>query len=398
MNGGAWEESTRYVGVIGADLIGLLAPRVHAGQLVFANAMRRAIHAVAPDVFDHLDFDNDEAFLEPLAIAEVSTHSDASHRRAANLQMALVSNADLPPSETFVTGDRLFCAFVPGRGFVGVPDQVPSTHIADMGVGSRGLLLLPYPVAAFERAVFGEEGRLGGVESAARQHRVTLDRALYTLEDIWPELMSLITETVRYLVLFEDPGQNSFASRATHGVAYLNVALGHSVAFLIEDLAHQCGHVLFSSAWEGGEALLSADGDAPISGVTGHLGDHRTLEAAVHGIVTLTLMLMALERYIDSSHPIDGESAEATARLVFALYRLGLDIGPLASSAAFSAEGKRHFEAIVEIYDGMLTRYRGDLTTSDFTGQGYNFDYAIFRRRNSTWAHFGAAEWTASHA
>jgi hypothetical protein len=373
MNGGAWDESTWHGGAIGADLIGLLAPRVHAGQLVFANAMRRAIYGIAPEVFDHLDFDDDDAFLAPVTIAEVNTHG--SHSRAANLRMALSGNADVARSESFATGDP----------------------IAATRVGSRGLRLLPYPIPVFERAVFGEENRLRGVESAARQHRITLDHALRVVEDTWPELMCLTTETVRYLVLFTDPNQNSFASRATHGVAYLNVALGRSVAFLIEDLAHQCGHVLFSSAWEGGEALLRAPRDAPISDVTGQLGDHRTLETAVHGIVTLALMLIALERYIDS-HPTDGEGAEASARLVFALYRLRLDIGPLARSAAFSAEGTPIVEAIAGIYDGMMTRYRSELAASDFTGQGYNFNYEIFRQRNSIGGHFGAAARKASHA
>ncbi len=399
MNGGAWDETARHDGAVGSGLIGLLAPRVQAGQLVFANAMRRAIYAVAPDVFNCLDFGNDKAFLEPLAIAELSIQTDVAGARTANLLTALGCYADLPlhSAKISVAGDRFGRTFIPGYGFVSTRDHTSFAPINDMEVGGGGLLLLPYPVAAFERAIFGEENSLRGVEPAARQHRVTLDGALRSLEMIWPELMRLITETVRYLLLFEQPTQNSFASRATHGVAYLNVALGHSGAFFIEDLAHQCGHVLFSSAWEGGDALLRIDGDAPMTDVTGQDGDDRTLEVAVHGIVTLALMLAALDRYLDS-HPSAGECAEAKARLLFALYRLGLDIGPLARSTVFSAEGTRVFAAVAQVYDRLVARYRCDSAASDFTGQGYNFDYDVFRRRNSTWTQFAAAEFDASHA
>lgn len=351
MDGGVRGESVGHGGTLGGiDLLDILAPRVHTGQIVFANAMRRSIRAIAPELFGQLDFGADDVFLHPLAVAAVSSGTRRRWEAGAMLREA----------------------------FAGCESRSARVQ--------RGPVLVARPVALFEQAVFGSPHRLQSVEASARRHRRAVDDALHVLATVWPELSALINDTIRYLVLFEQPCQNSFASRATHGVAYLNVALGSSVAFFIEDVAHQCGHGLFSSAWEGGEALILVDRDTEMTTATGAVGDHRTLEVALHGAITLALMLEALDRYIESgSHWSD--RAEARARLTFALTRLGLDIGPLSGCAALTSAGAALFDAVIATYHRMLVRYRADVMRSDFTGQGYNFDYEVFLAHNCDLAH-----------
>src|SRR3954451_16567650 len=162
---------------IGATLCSVLAPRVHTGQTLFADTIRRAVRTVAPDVVRRIDFGNDATFLEPLVIAQIAAGIGDPTTKTVDLSTALAIYDD--PTNAGSHRARFDSA-------------------TDMRVGRHGVTMLSHPVPDFEQAVFGDIDRLRGVESAARQHRATVDRALCTLENIWDELACLITETVRY--------------------------------------------------------------------------------------------------------------------------------------------------------------------------------------------------------
>ncbi|HEX8207052.1 MAG TPA: hypothetical protein VF587_13410 [Solirubrobacteraceae bacterium] len=244
--------------------------------------------------------------------------------------------------------------------------------------GGRPTLLTR--LGALEDAVTFEGRGLLDVEAASEAHAEALSAGLGLIEEAWPALGEAIGRSVRHVVLFRDPARNSFATPAAHGIAFINTALGTSDVFFVEDLAHQGGHVLFEAAWEGAPALVSVAPEASVGELAGS-DDARSLEVAVHGMVTLTLMIGALRRVLASDAAVDRD--EATGRLLFALVRLGTDLRALAGLPVYAEAGVAVMREVVGAYMEAARAYGELVVAADFTGQPYNFDLALFRRRNA---------------
>jgi hypothetical protein len=376
-------------------LLVFLAPDIENGQRSFANELRRHAYASAPNVFRLLDFEDDSAFLEPSAFADAAR--DASSNSTLASVYAGAIDPRRRPRKFTVEADEHGRVFLPRLGFlvglkpteaINVVRDTSSVGYSALGAQAVQLtdwrvcdpqpFLLPYPIPALERA--GDAGdSLVGVEDAAQRHRNTLVAAFQRIRDDWPALAAAISRVTRYIVLFDDPAKNSFAKTSAHGVAFLNVALGRSESFFVEDLTHQCGHILFTAAWEGAEPFLSTAPNAHIGELTGQ-GDHRTLEVALHGMVTQTLMVSALDCLLSSGS--DEIINEATGRLLFALMRVGLDLRNLSALPVYTDHGIALMRELLTCYATAAKQYGPELLATDFFEQPYNFDYGVYRSRN----------------
>lgn len=381
------------------QLLDLIAPSVEQGQLRFADELRRLVHTDAPETFARLDFDSDTTFLEPLAFAY------AARGVISPAELAVVYAAAMTPEKRpgrlSATTDADGRVFLPGSGYLaGLPpgsqmelvredaspvgyscgrSPIQAIPLRAWRLGDAPLSLLAYPVAALANAVGVAGGRLPGVDIAPRTHRPTLTTALRRLRDTSSELAAATCGVVRYVVLFDDPARNSFATTAAHGVVFLNVAHGTSEAFFIEDLVHQGGHVLFTAAWNGSEPLVTSAPDTSIGELTGE-EDHRSLEVALHGMFTQTLMVDALEGLLGSDADVDRH--EATGRLLFALLRLGLDLRALAGLSIYTEAGMRLVRELISAYAAAAVKFGDSLLAADFADQPYNFDYAVYQAHN----------------
>lgn len=386
------------VSVAGDSLLALVTPRVELGQLSFANRLRRALHTDAPEVFARLDFEDDASFLEPIGFAHAAARPIALED--AELTWLRAARPEARPLELTATADQLGRIYLPGWGYVSAlpagqrvslvrSDSSPVGYVASIGgaeivslnrfrLGEGLPTLLPLPVAALGHAVSAPGGRLPGLAQSSVLHRDALAKAFALIGASWPELLRAICRVVRHVVLFEDRARNSFATLAAHGIAFLNAAYGTGEVYFVEDLAHQCGHVIFSSVLEGVD-VFTVPPDASVAELTGR-EDHRTLAVAMHGVFTQTLMIHALDRLLGSTAEFDRE--EAIGRLGFSIVRLGLDLRLLTSLALYTDQGAMLLKALLDSYITVAERHRRIVLSSDFSDQGYNFDYARYRAAN----------------
>jgi len=370
-------------------------PGVERGQLEFGRALREHALRIGPDTYALLD---DDAFLEPMGF--VQRASGSTFRGDLASVYAGAFPAEKRPALNVMTDDsgRIF---LPGLGYLTeLPRQTAVTltprtdeqgigyrasasqgrvvGLRDWRVGESSVTLLPFPVSALDRQVASEGAQLSGIERSSIDHRETLSRGMRLLVSAWPDLAFGIERVVRYIVLFDDPDCNSFALPSAHGIVFLNSSWGESDAYFIEDLAHQGGHVLFSAAWAGFEPLLNVPPETPVERLSGQ-ADHRTLEVALHGMVTQALMAAVLDRV----SLYRGNADERLGRLYFALVRLGLDLRALAGLEVYTQPGIAILRELVATYSDIASRHREEILAADFSNQPYNFDYDAYRDRNA---------------
>jgi hypothetical protein len=379
-------------------LLLLLVPAAERGQREFARALRTHAMSLAPELCGLLGADDDAAFLEPMGFVY-----KASGSRSVT-DLATVYAGALPPAERTdlnVLSDGRGRVFLPGRGYlkgltpntelyliaseeepIGYRSSISTSQsvaLKDWRIDESRLSLLPYPVVALDHQVRATGARLCGIEHASLAHRKTLTSSMRLLASAWPSLADAINRVVRHAVLFEDADQNSFSLPAAHGIVFINVSHGQTEAYFAEDLAHQSGHVLFTAVWAGSEPLVTISPETKVEQLVGR-EDHRTLEAALHGMVTQALMVGALDRLTN----LDTDLDEVRGRLYFALVRLGTDLRALAGLDIFTGSGIAILRELVATYSDIARRHREAILASDLRDQPYNFDYDLYRARNAS--------------
>lgn len=387
-------------------MLDLLSPFAGAGQARLARTIRDLLDAVldgtggcTPGALD------DRARLEPLGFARLSL----DQRPGDDLSGIYAGYLDGPerPRRIRVLTDAFGQAVVPPRAILaGLP---PRTEIVlvrdDTDAGYRPLAPLPSMRHGAHRAMartahtlpasdavvlpvsspyFARLGLpLGPAPLRAGAHDpavAALGRAMTALQRGWPGGHAAIAGVLRHVCLFDNGAQNGFATPAVHGAVFLNVALGDSVPFFVEELTHQAGHVVFTSVLRSAPPPVSVPLDTELSALaTVHESDGRTVEVVLHGLVTLGLMVEALDAvHLDAPD----ERAEAAARAAFALLRMSHDLVRLAELSIFTDFGAALVGTLATIHDRAFRRHRDDLRHADFSGQGYNFDFPTYRRVN----------------
>jgi hypothetical protein len=97
-------------------LLEQIVKRSEHGQLMLADSMRRFVHGASPELFHRLDFDDDAAFLEPLAFGCVT--NGAGRAEELSLAFAGAIEPHRRPEALVGFADALGRLFLPGLGYL----------------------------------------------------------------------------------------------------------------------------------------------------------------------------------------------------------------------------------------------------------------------------------------
>lgn len=250
---------------------------------------------------------------------------------------------------------------------------VPGTHTELTLVGDPWLRSWFQPTAPDRLDTFF-------VADPARYERIIV-QGLKAIESVTESFFWQLLDTLRCIVLFDQPDARSFAALGAHGAVFLKVPPSEHPGYFIEELTHQGGHLVFNAATVRRREFTKLDPDTSLSSV--YEDDARTVYDALHGLYTEHMTVRVL-RGVDESKPLVGEAAaEVYGRLCFvsARHRQDIDYFSDKASAVFSDLGLELFEYFREQQE-LFEKERPDLQDADLTGQGYDFNLGTYLRRN----------------
>lgn len=378
---------------------------VARGQHKLADTLRLLVLKTAPALFDQLDFDDDEIFLDPLLFAyftDPAPEQSLTHLLCSRILpecrpavFRLRCDADgrvyLPGiGEWCIAGagrevelsiDTTSASFswqVDGRPMPvewRTPDLIPGTAIEVMR-SSHSL---------FRRFFVDEAGVPAAIETAkaSADHIPHLQRACILLRQYCPDLWSAIAATTRRFVLYRSSVPNSFATLSAHGAIFCNVTTAIDEVFFLEDVAHQAGHVLFNALTLEKERFFMVDPLMPFGGDSYEAVEVRTLYAAVHGLFTYTTIGEALSAcYERTAFAPARKSHELLGRLGLILRKFESDLSLLDRPELYSNDGKRCWRYFTNVYRRLHNRYGAQTSLFDYSNQPYVFSYPLFAEQN----------------
>jgi hypothetical protein len=365
-----------------------------------ADALRRFLRNATPKLAHEVEGADNKTLLEPIAFIHALSGLDepdqfrlsylgleAESKRPESLNVQSDQDgriylpklgyiADLSPSQAYTltrdsskpTGYRI-------DGCQSEPSYIDMTRYCD-----HNPIILPFSCHTIQAAVEQEiQGRIHWVPTSPQQCGDILG-AYAAIGRTWPELRALIEQHVHYVTLFMDPDLHSFASKTAHGVLFLNTLPDPSLASFAEDIIHQAAHVAFAAAWQHASPLQPGLEESPLKDWIPD-ADSRSLEDALHGMVTLALILGCFHSMLNEPD-LQPHKHEVEGRLLYALAKLSIDIHRISMLPVFSKNGRALLRNLRAVYKAMLSQHRNALRRVDFSGQAYTFNDAIYKKHN----------------
>lgn len=314
-----------------------------AGQHALSNTLRELLYRVHPDVFGHLDTDNDDAFLQPELFAHFTLHGPLTELRDTVAQQAPAS--------------------VPAHRPWPCAGQIPA----------RFARLFTAEGHALPRALPQED---------ARSHQQHLRRAQLWLARYCPRIARRLQACTRQIYLFRATLPNSFGSMSAHGAVFFNVPEDADEVFFLEDLAHQCTHVAFNAMTHDRRRYLSADPHQSLGDLIKDAAERRSLYTVFHALYTYVVIADVLRTMLNTGELDERQHHEARGRLAYNLLKFRIDLHRMRKPGLYTAKGLMLYKRFAACCAHHTLHDAHHVEGLDLSNQPYNFSYAHFVQCN----------------
>lgn len=313
-----------------------------AGQHALSNTLRELLYRVHPDVFDHLDFDDDRAFLQPQLFAHFTLHGPLAELR----------NTIADQAAKWCVPTAWPCA-----------SQIPALFAR----------LFTADGHALPRAL---------PPDTARRHQQHLQRAQHWLARHCPRIARRLQACTRQIYLFRAALPNSFAPMSAHGAVFFNVPDDADEVFFLEDMAHQCTHVAFNAMTHDRRRYLSADPHRSLGEMIKDAAEQRSIYTVFHALYTYVVIADVLSAMLDSGELDERQKHEARGRLAYNLLKFRIDLHRMRKPGLYTPKGLLLYKRFAAHCAHHTLRDAAHVRGLDLSNQPYNFSYAHFVQCN----------------
>jgi HEXXH motif-containing protein len=373
----------------------------HLVQL--ANLNRIETYNSAPELFEFLEFEDDQTFLEPaLFFFNATKDTQLQTTPLEQILWGYMHTKDRPRQITVRTCTE-GCVALPQVG--NFQTTLPATNLNLTWNGGQQFRLFQEDGKEVPATFFPEEFLPGSpiriarhvLDSYPEYHKVKMARPVAQVVDQWqgtlakayqlmqkatPEICQLLEQSTREISLFSSANFNSHAAIAYFGTAFLNVEdEPYDEAFFLDDLAHQCGHVIFNALTLHAEEYLTVPKTTPLGTLIGYESERRPVYGAFHGLFTYTTILHTLDRCISAQLLNQRQLQEAIGRIGFYQEKFRYDLINFQKAGVFTKQGNEFYQGFLASHKMILDKYR-HLPKASFEGQPYTFRYELFLKNN----------------
>ena len=377
------------------------------GQKYFASGIKSMVQFVDKELFDLLDSDSDNIFLNPLLFAYLNTKSPKT-----TLRQILFADIEVEkrPSYLKVVSNLRGEIYLPNFAYFKIEaskklnytlitkkkkqkiyrDRLVMRHSKHNNpiIEETNIELQLIPVELVNPFIGNRMDSLKNVKDNEYYWTITrnINEAVAILKKYYPDFFDCLCLSTRWILPFESPDKNSFATMGVHGVGFLNTSDNRGVVFFIEDIVHQCGHVLFSNMTYRPQDYFLIDPETPLKELLSqhenNEDEDRTLYVAFHGVFTEALMCESFDYCIENKVFSGAQEHELKGRFTYILLRFILDMQNLDREGLFSEKGQVIYQALYKTMMEQYKKYQSLLKIYDLSNQPYNFSWHHFLINN----------------
>lgn len=364
------------------------------------DSIKQLLFARHDNIFDRLDFEQDEIYQEPLLYTYVGQQENKW------LDCIIYGYEKQKKQVIEVFSNNRGVIYIPKIGYFKTnwPHQTFILKTNNEGVQlefedrkidydfelplllENGMELITHQHPLLE-SVFTDQlvhDREIVVQDVHRFHLENLNKGLGIINKCNPVQYKLLLKNLKKIMLFKANKPNSFAVMTAHNMIFLNVNPWNTELFFADHIAHEGGHVIFYTlTYESKYKLFNFHPNTPFSEIKGHEEDHGTAYLSLHGLFTYYEITKCLKIYVDEGRANSPKLFhEAKGRLSFHLKRFKRGIELFEKSTIFLPEGMKWFNVFKQHYYLLKNDHEKLIKSYDLGDQPYDFNSKIFEELN----------------
>ncbi len=384
--------------------------KVNEGAVELIDSIKLILYKKYPTIFEELDFENDEIYLEPLLFAGLNSKLEID----VNNLLLGYKNKTIVICEIELKTDENGLLYLPNIGyfhtsvsnelvqfscqdkyFIKSKNDVIDFQLEELTKIHDLFDVVTQPIELLNEYFFDEFGTDVPVEiiEITKKQLSNLSLAIDIIQKYAPDWYVLLKSTVRKMVIFNDPSKkrNSFATQSVHGCAFFNAfEENYNEVFFIEDIAHQCGHVIFNAYLASKPDIFRIDKNTDIymNGERNSYNEPRALYVMIHAMYTYESIFTCFNDCLENEVFSDHKLHELCGRLTFTLMKFERDYELLSKTNEkdeneyFTDLGMDLINQFKESYKKCITNWGKNLVMFNLNNQPYNFSYSKFLELN----------------
>jgi len=350
-----------------------------------------------PLLFEKLDFNNNDVFLEPLLFAYFNSKSYNLLPKEALEEILQGYFKPRLSIKIKYSYDKKDIAYIPSIGYFKKGNRMPSDPIKLISntifeIITHQIKNLKYIFRDFNEQPI-EERKITISKELVEVHEEPLTIALSYIKKYTPNHYNLIEQCCKKILLFKtDPkNTNSFATINAHGMAFLNVfQKEYDEVFFVDDIAHQTGHIIMTTLTFKRKDYFLIDENLNIKSIVNNPKEYRSFYILFHALYTYYTTILCLDNCISNNCFDKRQAHEAIGRIGFYLVKYNLDINTFNNvikhydgiEKVLTKKGVSVFEVISDMYIESSKKYGYTFKEFSYRNQPYNFTYKKFIKLN----------------
>ncbi|CAA9203006.1 hypothetical protein [Flavobacterium collinsii] len=376
------------------------------GRNILNDNIKLALYKENENIFDVIDFDNEEVFNEPLLFS----YFNCIDSERSNLNSLICGFTDVL-EEVKVTTDNCGRFYIPNVGWFSTTyfdvnlvfkiknfelykdELAVKFHFEKVQkIENTKIEILKYPISLLKQFYFNYENKLLDVEveEISKTHFATITAAYNLIKMYCPEYFLLVEKYSPKCVVFrlDNLQRNSFAALSAHGIVFFNAFQDdYNEVFFIDDIAKQSGHVILNTLLADKDLFFKGDKNFILDVIEiEEVGFKEvvTINMKFHNIFSYYCSLICLDACLDNNVFCAEKKHEAFGRISFYLNKYAQDVIKIENLAQnfFSENGMIMYNEIKDKCSMIKEKWFSVLKDIDLSNQPYNFTYSKFLEIN----------------
>ena len=342
------------------------------------DSLKMLLYQRHEDIFERLDFDNDNVFLEPLLFSYITQENNDW------LDSIIYGYEKNPKQKIIVFTNKNGVIYIPQIGYF-YTDQ-KSTQLL-LGKSNEFYLRdinnnneIPYrfePIKLlnenielvktqhplFESFFVSNDIVVDvEIENCYDKHILHFNNALNVIKEYYPGYFSLIKKSVKKVMIY-DGHPNSFAAIQAHNMIFINAHDENDEIFFLDHILHEGAHVIFNTlTYHSKIELFTVPFKTILSDITKDDRDHGEIYGRFHGMFTQSNINTCMETCINEKVFHGKQHKELLGRFSSNMKRFRAGIEKFNIPNIYKEEGKLWYEFFTKRYNSLYEK--NELTLS----------------------------------
>ncbi|WP_313387076.1 hypothetical protein [Chishuiella sp.] len=367
------------------------------GEVV--DSVKMLLYKRHEDIFERIDFYNDNIFLEPLLYTYL-TQKDNEW-----LDSIIVGYEKKPKRKINVFTNKLGIVYIPNIGYFTTKKnskmlklEILSQEEFIMYDGMEKIDFIFEPLCILENEIeliktqhpliekffIKKDNKKEAVkiESIFEKHINHFNKAYNIIKEYYRSYFDLLHKNVKKVMIYEGES-NSFASIQVHNMIFLNTKNHDDEVFFLDHILHEGAHVIFNTlTYKTKHNLFTVPFNSLLKDFIGNAEEHGEVYGRFHGLFTQSninsCMKICLEKKVFSGkqeHELIGRFSSNLKRFKNAIYTFN-------NSNLYTEEGSKWYEFFEKKQKTLYNSNRELIDKYNVSNQPYVFSYKIFSETN----------------